>query len=267
MHYYDLHCHSINSMDSINKIESIVKSAKKRGLDGVAITDHDGVFKGKTEIDGIKLIPGSEITLKDGSHLLAYFINKPLKERKNTLKEAVKKVKKQGGFTSLAHPFRTGGGWFNVKKRKKKEIKEMVQLVDMIETANAKDTPRERRGAKGILKKFNHLIPVAGSDAHAPIEVGKTAIKTKEPLTSNNFLKQLREGEIIFKNKRIRGQKGGAYFRSLLTKFIKDSRIYHNKKAKKAFSKFIFCNILRVKNVMAREVKPCYKKDLDIKES
>ncbi len=42
-------------MDSINKIESIVESAKKRGLSGVAITDHDKVFKGKKEIDGILL--------------------------------------------------------------------------------------------------------------------------------------------------------------------------------------------------------------------
>src|SRR6056297_898932 len=241
MYYYDLHCHSIKSMDSINKIESIIKSAKKRGLDGVAITDHDSVFKGEKEIDGIKLIPGSEITLKDGAHLLAYFLDKELEEGKNTLKEAVKKIKD-------------------------KEIKEMVQLVDMIEISNAKDTPKERRRAREIIRKFNHLIPVAGSDAHAPFVVGSTAIETKEPLTKDNFLDQLKDGKIILKEKKIRGQKGGAYFRSFLTKIIKNSRIYHSRIAKLAFSKIIFRNLLRVKNVFAREVKPRYK-EINVKES
>jgi len=259
MYYYDLHCHSIKSMDSINKIESIIKSAKKRGLDGVAITDHDSVFKGEKEIDGIKLIPGSEITLKDGAHLLAYFLDKELEEGKNTLKEAVKKVKDQGGFTSLAHPFRAGGGWFDIKKRKDKEIKEMVQLVDMIEISNAKDTPKERRRAREIIRNFNHLIPVAGSDAHAPFVVGSTAIETKKPLTRENFLQELKKGRIILKEKKIRGQKGGAYFRSFLTKIIKNSRIYHSRLAKLAFSKIIFRNVLRIKNLISREVKPRYK--------
>ena len=264
MYYYDLHCHSIKSMDSINKIKSIVKTAKKRGLDGVAITDHDSVFKGEKEIDGIQLIPGSEITLKDGSHLLAYFLDKELEEAKYSLKEAVNKVKEQNGYTSLAHPFRSGGGWFDIKKRKNQEIKEMVQLVDMIEISNAKDTPKERRRAREIIRKFNHLIPVAGSDAHAPFVVGSTAVEVNEPLNEENFLEKLKEGRIILKEKKIRGQKGGAYFRSLLTKFIKNTRIYHSRIAKLAFSKIIFRNILRVKNLISREVKPRYK---EIKES
>ncbi len=63
-----------------------------------------------------------------------------MKEEGCNLKEAVRKVKRQGGFTSLAHPFRTGEGWFDAKRRGEKEIKKMIQLVDMIEVANAKDT-------------------------------------------------------------------------------------------------------------------------------
>jgi len=37
----DLHCHSQYSYDSIAKIEEIIKEAETKGLDAVAITDHD----------------------------------------------------------------------------------------------------------------------------------------------------------------------------------------------------------------------------------
>ncbi len=103
------------------------------------------------------------------------------------------------------------------------------------------------------------MIPVTGSDAHAPFVVGSTAIKTKDPITKDNFLDQLREGEIILKENKLREQKGGAYFRSLLIRLIKDSRIYRSKKARMFFSKVFFRNVLRVKNFISREVKPRYE--------
>jgi len=37
----DLHIHSQYSTDGLSKPESIVKRAKKKGLDGIAITDHN----------------------------------------------------------------------------------------------------------------------------------------------------------------------------------------------------------------------------------
>jgi predicted metal-dependent phosphoesterase TrpH len=37
----DLHIHSSASADGIMEISEIVKAAKERGIDGVAICDHD----------------------------------------------------------------------------------------------------------------------------------------------------------------------------------------------------------------------------------
>jgi len=40
---YDLHIHSKYSSDGVLGLEKIVKIAMKRGLDGIAITDHDTI--------------------------------------------------------------------------------------------------------------------------------------------------------------------------------------------------------------------------------
>ena len=43
---YDLHIHSIYSYDSYLRPENIIKMAKKRSLNGVAVADH-GTIKGE----------------------------------------------------------------------------------------------------------------------------------------------------------------------------------------------------------------------------
>ena len=63
---YDLHVHSKYSYDSFTSPEKIIKVAKKRGLDGVAITAH-GTIKGGIEAPKIhkdkdfQVIVGAEI--------------------------------------------------------------------------------------------------------------------------------------------------------------------------------------------------------------
>ena len=39
----DFHIHSKNSLDSFMSVDGIVRTAKKRGLDGVAIVDHNNL--------------------------------------------------------------------------------------------------------------------------------------------------------------------------------------------------------------------------------
>ena len=60
---YDLHIHSKYSSDGILEVKEIVKAAIKRGLDGIAITDHNtikgGIEAKKYETDGLKVIVGS----------------------------------------------------------------------------------------------------------------------------------------------------------------------------------------------------------------
>ena len=69
----DTHFHSSYS-DGLNRIDKIVERARRLGI-GIAITDHNEI-RGALEIDQYKdvlSIPGIELTVAEGSHLLVYF--------------------------------------------------------------------------------------------------------------------------------------------------------------------------------------------------
>lgn len=79
----DMHIHSTVS-DGYYTIEEIIEKAKKRGLDAIAITDHDTLSHRKQipKECGIQVIPGIEISCYDYEkdyrvHILGYKIQRP----------------------------------------------------------------------------------------------------------------------------------------------------------------------------------------------
>jgi len=85
----------------------IIKIARKKGLDGVAVTDHDTI-KGGLVASGIEkdfVIVGAEMRTEYGD-VLVLFLNE--EERSGRFREVVEEVKEQGGLVVLAHPFRKG---------------------------------------------------------------------------------------------------------------------------------------------------------------
>ena len=77
----DLHIHSKYSFDCLLSIEKIIKIAKKKGLDGFAIIDHNTV-KGGLSAKSIKtdlvIIPGAEIETELGE-ITGYFLSEEIK--------------------------------------------------------------------------------------------------------------------------------------------------------------------------------------------
>ena len=68
----DMHVHSRYS-DSFAKVRDLLKRAKNLGI-GISITDHNEVTGSiKAAQQENLVIPGIEITAKEGTHLLAYF--------------------------------------------------------------------------------------------------------------------------------------------------------------------------------------------------
>jgi len=67
----DLHVHTTYSQDSLITPKDLVYYAKKRGLNAVAITDHnelEGAYKIAREVDFL-IIPGMEVSSADGTLL------------------------------------------------------------------------------------------------------------------------------------------------------------------------------------------------------
>src|SRR5512137_2886275 len=82
MEYVDLHLHTTAS-DGVRSPSNLVNYAKEKGLQAIAITDHDtieGLEEALSEGDriGFEVIPGIEISAEfsPGSmHLLGYFLD------------------------------------------------------------------------------------------------------------------------------------------------------------------------------------------------
>jgi predicted metal-dependent phosphoesterase TrpH len=111
----DLHSHSRFSADGISEPEEMVVAAKAKGLHGFAITDHNtcacvdyfeslGLLRPDGQpVDGFLIIPGQEITTKEG-HLLALGVRLPDLKGISAL-EAVKVIHQLGGLAIPPHPY------------------------------------------------------------------------------------------------------------------------------------------------------------------
>jgi 3',5'-nucleoside bisphosphate phosphatase len=80
--YCDLHIHSCLSpcCDDDMTPWDLVGMAKVKGLDVIALTDHNSALNVPAALEagkvyGVQVIPGMEITTREEVHLLAYFMN------------------------------------------------------------------------------------------------------------------------------------------------------------------------------------------------
>ena len=160
----DLHVHTCYSSDGITTLREVVAYAKRRGLDGVAITDHDtvdGALKllGKTELT---VIPGIEITTL-GGHMLALNVDKPIPSNLST-SETIQRVHEAGGIAAAAHPFTFFKGW------RSSDITLNFDAIEVINSAAFPFSLSTHLGRK-LAVRLN-LPQIAGSDAHYGPEIG-----------------------------------------------------------------------------------------------
>lgn len=183
---YDLHVHTKYSGDSPCKVESAIEAGKKKGLSGIAISDHD-TTKGVKEARKISknknflIVPGIEISSADG-HILGLGIEKPIPSNLSASK-TVELIRKTGGVAIATHPFCLDPKPFSPLKAE----------FDAIETLN----PRRYIGnhlAKGYADRFD-IPPFAGSDAHFHDEIGLAGVEVKCKPKTNEVLKKIKLGE------------------------------------------------------------------------
>jgi predicted metal-dependent phosphoesterase TrpH len=250
-YYYDLHCHTTFSPDAPLTIKSLVKMAKKRGLDGVAITNHNRVYQGPLNIDGIDIIPGSEIDAKGGAHLLAYFIGNKIERNKDFYK-TIKDVQQQGGIAVWAHPLRKEGVL--------KENKDVFGVIDGLESGNAMDLKSHYKRVKMICENEN-LLQTAGSDAHVEGQVGTAVIKVSEKLNKDNFKEVVRSGEVIIRQEIDDFRASNQIWKKKLDYFFQKIKIQELKFFQAVFCKIFIRNYLRINNLHLKKINFSYKDD------
>ena len=181
---FDFHIHSKFSYDSLLSPKRIVRVAKKRGLDGIAITDHDTI-KGALEAskfnDSIYVIIGSEIRTEKGD-VIGLFLNEEITSK--YFDEVVDEIKSQGGLVVLPHPY---------KKNMMDIPNELLDKVDLIEVLNGRLSPELNHKAQ-ILARNNNIPIIGGSDAHISTSIGsvKTIFNCEKYVIQNDEdIKQL----------------------------------------------------------------------------
>lgn len=178
MGFADIHIHSIYSYDATTTVRAILKQSSSVGLDVIAITDHDdirGAFDARELASqyGLEVIPGVEVTTKDG-HLLALFIEK-IPPRGLSLVETLKRIGDLGGIAVAPHPFNhlpASLSMENVLNVLHNE--EVKHVLKGIEVYNMTTQPFDAMVHK--VSEYLPLAKTAGSDAHVywAIGTGKT---------------------------------------------------------------------------------------------
>jgi predicted metal-dependent phosphoesterase TrpH len=183
----ELHCHTIYSKDSLFKPEQIIQTCDRKGIDRIAITDHNsivGAVKVK-EISPERVIVGEEIFTTNGE-LLGYFVQERIPPGLNP-DETIERLREQNAFISVSHPFDAyrKGAW------NQNDLLDIVDKIDAIETFNARCMlSRFNLEAEEFAEKHG-LLKTVGSDAHHPAELGKARLITNEFIDSVGFSQAL----------------------------------------------------------------------------
>jgi len=163
----DLHIHSQYSEDATGSPKDIIKILQKKGLQGMAIADHNTVEGGlkalKVKPKEFIVIPGVEISTKDG-HMLAFNVTENIK-RHLSVEETVEKIIDAGGLPVVPHLFRNMSG---IKKEKLRNIRTKISAIEVF---NSCSLPQTNLKTAKIAKEYG-LGGTGGSDAHDPIYAG-----------------------------------------------------------------------------------------------
>lgn len=175
--WVDTHVHSHYSSDGLSSPEELLHSAKQRGLQALALTDHDsqeglqylakkGLWREDGQpVEGFLVIPGVEVSSAEGHLLCLGAWLPPMRGWPAAL--VCHEAHQAGALVFAAHPFdtwRSGVG------------EAMAHLhLDGIEVFNAasRDPEHNERARRFAIDRG--LPCLAGSDAHHEDEVGTCA--------------------------------------------------------------------------------------------
>ena len=189
----DLHVHTCYSKDSLTSLEAIIETCQRRGLDKVAITDHNTITGALAlrEMAPELVIVGEEIKTPAGE-FIAYFLEEEI-PRGLSPQETIARIRAQGGVVGVSHPLdrlrREAMRWAN--------LMEIIDQVDALEAFNARTIfPADNRRAEELARQRGLLV-TAGSDAHTAAEIGQAYVEMPPFNDKEGFMQSLAQGRIV----------------------------------------------------------------------
>ena len=189
----DIHTHTYpTSVDSFIDADELIEEAKRIGLDGICITDHDGFWDHREVEDLSKrhnflVLPGCEVTTEEG-HVLVYGLRRYIfgMHRAGFVKD---KVDMENGAMVVAHPYRR-----TYRKGADVDVEAYCEMLDRasrngvfgmvnaVELLNGRGLPEENAFSHDLAKMFG-LPGTGASDAHRLEDIGTYATEFERRIT------------------------------------------------------------------------------------
>lgn len=188
----DMHVHTMHSGDNDAEPIETIEEAIRRGLDGIAFTEHYSYCASAYVEDlspkyarKIAILRGVELSAKEG-HLLVFGLDTDrLRLGGAPVMDIVEAVNREGGVVIPSHPYRGGSGIGEL-------IGSLKGLCALEGYNGCNIHPMNMRAVEAAGRLG--LPHIGGSDAHAPREVGSCHTRFSAPVSQDNIVEALKAG-------------------------------------------------------------------------
>lgn len=187
----DLHTHTkALSWDSTLSPDELIDQAKRAGLDGICLTEHDFFWDSERVRElgkrhNFLVIPAVEINTEDG-HVLCYGLESYVYGM-HRWPELARHVQAAGGAMIAAHPYRRQMPWDAKREEDYQAGLEKAcrnpayALCAGIEVMNGRGKSIENQFSSQLCERLG-MAACASSDAHSPTDIGRCATEFLRPV-------------------------------------------------------------------------------------
>lgn len=201
----DLHTHTTpQSEDSDLTPDELIVNAKRAGLDGICLTEHDRFWDHEEVAElsrkyNFLVLPGIEMTTEE-AHLLVFGLTEYVFGMHHTM-FVRRLVDEVGGYIIVAHPYRRhyllndgpeSERYYPALSRACESP--LYELVDAIEVLNGRGGDNENAFSQDIARRLG-MPGVGTSDAHEVKHIGRYATRFERRVSSlDELIAELRAG-------------------------------------------------------------------------
>ncbi len=199
----DLHMHTDHSGDCATPVDTLIHTARDRGLGAIAITDHNEVSgalearKLAEELGDIKVIVAEEVKTAEQGEVIGLFLEEKI-PRGLTMAETIAEIRAQGGLVYVPHPF---DRFHSVPDYE--HLLDIVEEIDLLEVFNPRVALTSfNEEAVRFARKYG-IVPAAGSDSHVAQGLGSVRQRIHDFDGAAEFLEAMRDADITRKHKNL----------------------------------------------------------------
>ncbi|MFN8215635.1 MAG: glycosyltransferase [Solirubrobacterales bacterium] len=199
----DLHMHTDHSKDCATPVDVLLRTARDRGLDAIAITDHNevsGALEARriaAETGGPKVIVAEEVKTGEQGEVIGLFLEEKI-PKGMTMAETIAAIRAQGGLVYVPHPF---DRLHSVPDYE--HLMDMVEEIDILEVFNPRVAVTSfNQEAERFAAKYR-IVPGAGSDSHVAQGLGSVRQRIHDFDGPAEFLEAMRDADITRKHKNL----------------------------------------------------------------